>query len=88
MVKISELRNLDVVNVNDGRRMGIIDDLDIDMDKGVIKAVIVPASGGFWGRFSGARDYVIPWEKIVKIGIDTILVDYPQEEYRRGKKSG
>ncbi|MEW5786014.1 MAG: YlmC/YmxH family sporulation protein [Bacillota bacterium] len=83
MIRISELRERDVVNVNDGRRLGLIKDLDLDLDKGLVKAIIIPAVGGVWGKISRTRDYVISWDKIVKIGVDTILVDYPQEEYHR-----
>ncbi len=87
MIKISELRDRDVVNVNDGRRLGAIVDLDIDLEKGMVKSIIVPSAGGVLGKFSGSRDYIIPWEKIVKIGVDTILVDYPEEGYTREKKN-
>lgn len=77
MIRISELRERDVVNVNDGRRLGMIRDLELDLEKGRVKAIIVPVGGRVWGKLSRARDYLIPWEKIVKIGVDTILVDHP-----------
>ncbi len=80
MIRVSELRERDVVNVNDGRRLGLIKDLELDLEKGAIKAIIVPAAGGVWGKLSRAKDYYIPWEKIVKIGVDTILVDHPVAE--------
>lgn len=79
MIRISELRERDVVNVNDGRRLGMIRDLELDLEKGTVKAIIVPAAGGVWRKFSRAKDYFIPWEKIVKIGVDTILVDHPAD---------
>ncbi len=82
MIRISELRERDVVNVNDGRRLGMIKDLDLDLDKGLVKAIIIPAAAGVWGKIYRARDYVVPWEKIVKIGVDTILVDLPQDQYQ------
>ncbi len=78
MIKISELRDRDVVNVNDGRMLGIIADLDLDLEKGRVKAIVVPAAKGLWGRFSGGKDLIIAWDKIVKIGVDTILVDYSE----------
>ncbi len=85
MIRINDLRHRDVVNVNDGRRLGAIGDLDLDADRGMVKAIIVPAAGGIWGRISRSKDYIIPWEKIVKIGVDTILVDHPVDsETRRG----
>ncbi|NLZ93811.1 MAG: YlmC/YmxH family sporulation protein [Firmicutes bacterium] len=75
MVKISDLRNRDVVNVVDGRRLGVIYDLDLDLENGRIAAIIIPGQSRLFNLFGGAQDYVIPWEKIVKIGVDTILVE-------------
>ncbi len=85
MIRISDLRHRDVVNVNDGRRLGLIGDLDLDVDQGIVKAIIIPSAGGIWGKISRSKDYFIPWEKIVKIGVDTILVDYPVDEYTRSR---
>ena len=79
MIRISELREREVINVNDGRRLGTIRDLELDLEKGRGKAIIVPLSGRIWGKLARAREQVIPWEKIVKIGIDTILVDHPPD---------
>lgn len=77
MVKISDLRMREVVNIADGRRLGPIKDIDIDLEQGRINAIIMPAYGGgrimgFWGK---DNEIVIPWDKIVKIGIDVILVE-------------
>lgn len=82
MVKISELRNRDVVNVVDGRRLGVICDLDLDLENGRILAIIVPGSTRLFSFFGGGRDYVIPWDNIVKIGVDTILVEMQGPVYR------
>lgn len=83
-MRINELRDRDVVNVNDGKRLGVINDLDIDIENGNIKAIIVPGAGGFIGVLGRKQDLTIPWGKIVKIGVDTILVDYPLEpKYER-----
>ncbi len=76
-MRINELRDRDVVNVNDGKRLGVIHDLDIDIENGKIKALIIPGAGGFMGVLGRRQDLIIPWEKIVKVGVDTILVDYP-----------
>ena len=78
-MRISELRMLDIVNVKDGRRLGPIKDLDIDLERGVVKGIVVPGAsrGGGWGLFGGSRseDVIIPWERVKKIGVDVILVD-------------
>lgn len=82
MVKVSDLRNRDVVNIVDGRRLGVICDLDLDLDNGRICAIIVPGGSRLFGFFGGGRDYVIPWENVVKIGVDTILVELAEPTYR------
>jgi YlmC/YmxH family sporulation protein len=81
MIKISDLRNRDVVNIVDGRRLGAICDLDLDLENGRITAIIVPGSVKIFSLFGGGRDYIIPWENIVKIGVDTILVELPGPLY-------
>lgn len=79
MVRVSDLRDRDVININDGKRLGIINDVDLDLENGKIKAIILPGAGGFMGVIGRKNDLLIPWEKIRKIGIDTILVDCPAE---------
>lgn len=75
---------MEVINVVDGRRLGVICDLDIDLEAGAVRAIVVPGTGRVFGLFGGDRDYVIPWENIVKIGADTILVELKGLPYERG----
>ena len=75
MVKTSELRVKDVVNLADGRRLGQVADLELDLGGGRVTAIVVPGPRTWWlGR---SHDYVIPWERIRKIGADVIFVDLP-----------
>ena len=41
MIRISGFQMKDVVNVSDGKRLGNIGDIDIDIDTGKIRAVII-----------------------------------------------
>jgi YlmC/YmxH family sporulation protein len=75
MVKISDFQTKEVVNILDGKRLGMISDLEIDLRHGRVEAIVVPAQGKFLGLFGGgANEYVIPWRNIVKIGKDVVLV--------------
>ena len=67
MVKISEFQIKDVVNVSDGKRLGNIGD---------IEAVVISGGGRVLGFFGKDEDIVIPWQNIIKIGQDVILVRY------------
>jgi len=76
MVRASELRVRDVVSLNDGSRLGQIDDIEMDLESGRITAIVIPMRRPF-GLFSRHHDYVIPWGWIKKIGTDVILVEPP-----------
>ncbi len=76
-MRVSDLRLLDIVNVKDGRRLGPIKDLDLDLERGVVKGIIVPGPSRSWGLFGGGKteDFFVPWDHVKKIGVDVILVD-------------
>ena len=89
MVKISDLRAREIINIVDGRRLGLIKDIEIDLEEGRITAIILPGAGG--GRFLGIlgkeEEIVVPWDKIRKIGTDVILVEVnnftdPRHEFK------
>ena len=76
-MRISELRLLDIVNIKDGRRLGPIKDLDLDLERGVVKGIVVPGASRSRGFFSRGttEDIMVPWDRVKKIGVDVILVD-------------
>lgn len=81
MVKNSELRMKDVIDIRRGKKLGYIDDVDIDLDKGRIKAFVIPAQKNIiYNFFSKKKDLVINWDNIIKIGEDVILVEIKKEE--------
>lgn len=75
LVRTSDLKVREVVNTVDGRRLGFVTDLEIDLDSGQIRSITVPGQARFLGIFGRGSDFVIPWEKVKKIGLDVILVE-------------
>ncbi|WP_148499938.1 YlmC/YmxH family sporulation protein [Paenibacillus ihumii] len=73
-MKISDFQTKDVINVVDGKRLGHISDLELDLRQGIIEAIVVPVNSKFMGLFGGGSDLIIPWKNIVKIGSDVVLV--------------
>ncbi|OAB33897.1 YlmC/YmxH family sporulation protein [Paenibacillus glacialis] len=74
MMKISDFQTKDVINIVDGKRLGQISDLELDLRQGRIEAIVVPSYSRFMGLFGGRSDLIIPWQNIVKIGSDVVLV--------------
>lgn len=74
MMKTSELRRLDVINIEEGRYLGSVCDLDLDPDTGRVLALIVEEVRTFrlWG--SRHADLEIPWKDVVLVGADVVLV--------------
>lgn len=83
MIKISDLRQREIVNLADGKKLGNIKDLEINLEEGRIEAIIIPGPGKLFGIFGKESDYVIPWKDIKKIGVDVILVELNSNVSRR-----
>lgn len=69
------MRQKEVVNIDDGTRIGLIYDFEIDLNSGDVSAIIIPGEGKILNFFGKSQDLIIPWENIIKIGTDIILVD-------------
>ncbi len=79
-MKISEFQVKDVVSVSNGKRLGNIYDLEINVSTGKIEAIIIQGNAKVMGLFGRDNDIVIPWKQIVKIGTDVILVRHNEVE--------
>ncbi|MOA08251.1 PRC-barrel domain protein [compost metagenome] len=74
-MKISDFQTKDVINIVDGKKLGQITDLELDLRQGRIESIVIPQYTKFMGLFgNGGAEVVIPWKNIVKIGADVVLV--------------
>ncbi len=73
-MKLSELQEKDIVNINDGRKIGRIVDANIDID-GKILYLIIDERKNIRNFLSNNSDINISFNQIKKIGSDVILVD-------------
>lgn len=72
---LRELRYKEVISVTDGSRYGYVGDLDVDLDSGQVRALVVPGPARFFGLFGRREDTVIPWDDVRRFGEDIILVE-------------
>ncbi len=74
-MRICDLKQKEVINICDCRRLGFVGDVDFDMETGCLIAIIVPGPGCFCGFLVREREYVIPFCDIRQVGPDIILVN-------------
>ncbi len=79
MFRAMKLRQMEVINITDARRLGYIYDVEIKESDGSISAIIVRRAYSFWGRLFGKGEYIIPWEQIAVYGRDLVLVRIGEE---------
>ena len=87
-VSFTELKEKEIVNVSDGKKLGHIVDILFDNSSGSVRGIIVP---GEKRVFRKSEDVFIPLERLKKIGDDVILVNLhmvPQQNYMMQNSMG
>ncbi len=70
-----DFKHKEVININDAKRLGYVQDVTADLETGMITSIIVPGSNKILNMFASNNDIVIPWKNIKCIGEDIILVE-------------
>lgn len=75
MLRACDLRQKEVINIVNASRLGYVYDVEINFETGNIDAIIVPGKPRILGVIGKKDDYVIPWDNIVRVGEDIVLVE-------------
>lgn len=77
IVRLRELGGKEIVNLNDGGRLGVIADSDLVIDEksGKIISLLVPDNRAQFMLFGDKKEIEIPWNSIRKIGNDMIIIE-------------
>ena len=81
-VRFTQLQCKEVICISDGRRLGFISDVVVEVPDGKLCAIVVPGPGRLLGVLGRHEDFLIPWDCIRRIGPDIVLVDIKLEECR------
>jgi len=73
-MRLSDLQDKDIVNIEDGTNIGKIIDVVVDKE-GRIETFIVHKNKFLNNIFSNKTEIEVKWEQIKKIGEDVILVN-------------
>jgi YlmC/YmxH family sporulation protein len=73
---LGDFQSKDVINVVDGSKLGRVSNLEFDPNTGKIISITVQPNTRLASFFSSNNNSVIPWNQIVKIGGEVIIVNY------------
>ena len=62
-----DFKHKEVININNGKRLGFVQDVCADLDTGKITHIIVPGSNKIMNIFSSNNEIVIPCANITKV---------------------
>lgn len=74
-MRLSDLQSKDIVNVQDGKKIGNIVDVKIN-EQGDMEGLVVEQTKFLISMFSSRNEIEIKWDQIEKIGEDVILVNF------------
>lgn len=73
LFSMNAIRSMEVIDINTGSKLGYVRDFKINMSEQRIIAIVIPPPVKSW--FSKEANIEVPWEKVVKTGVDVILID-------------
>ena len=79
-MRMSELREKEVINICDGERLGNVCDVDFEIKTGRICNLIIPGPCKVLGILGRDQEYIISYEQIQRIGTDVIRVEAEREK--------
>lgn len=70
-----DFRQKEVIDVNSGKILGFVIDVDAELKEGAIKSIVVAQVGKVLKSLGGKNNISIPWSNVKLIGEDVILVE-------------
>ena len=68
------MQEKDIINTADGRYLGRLRDIEIDLQAGKIRSLVLPNNGGS-GFLRRKEQITVGWHQVKKIGFDVILIE-------------
>ena len=82
ILSVNDMRYKEVINICDGKRLGYIYDVEINVVTGCVVSIVVLFDCRIFG-FGKCEELVIPWDRISCFGADAVLVNVGVDIYER-----
>ncbi|MBE6878413.1 MAG: YlmC/YmxH family sporulation protein [Ruminococcaceae bacterium] len=86
MISLSMLSQKDVISVVTGQNIGRVDDIEFCRDDARVQHLIIFGRPKFFGLLGREEDVRIPWDGVVTIGKDAVLVNSCEVKESRKKQ--
>ena len=78
MLNTDSIKNKEVINICDGKSMGYVCDIEINLKEGRVEGIVIPRQKGLFSFFGKeSEEFVIKWRDVRTVGDDVILVEVP-----------
>lgn len=67
------LRSMEVIDISTGSKLGYVKDFKVDINEQKVISLTLPSPNKSW--FGKEDDIEVPWEKVIKLGVDVLLID-------------
>lgn len=79
-LSLSDLRQMEVIDISEGKRLGFISDIIFDDDIKQIEFIVIPPQSSVFSIFRKKDEILVRWDSIKVIGIDIILVNMNEKK--------
>lgn len=73
--RVAELRCKEIIDIADGTRYGYVGDVELDVETGQVRSLVVYGRLRLFGLLGREEDRVFQWATVRRFGEDIILVD-------------
>lgn len=87
IILLSQLRQMEVIDISEGKRLGFIGDIIFNEDFTKIESLVIPSQNGILSIFKKKDEIHIKWNQIKTIGIDIILVETYNKIYNNNQET-
>ena len=67
------VRSMEVIDISTGSKLGYVKDFRVDVNEQRVISLTLPSPNKSW--FGKEEDIEVPWEKVIKLGVDVLLID-------------
>ena len=81
-MNLNQLQGKEIINLATGEKLGMITEVELTFERetGNLNSVLIPVERGIFNFLGEERFLEIPWDSIIKIGEEVIVINLGDED--------